>query len=129
MGKGGRCVRLTTSPPSCAKCHEIWESKTPGTPWATPGHLRDSFTFILINYFSLLMKFEDICDTSSTTLHECIGYLFIKNDNIFVNLRISVISPKTDVCVNNILPSVRKWVYMAYEALLNYPHSNNIKFA
>jgi len=21
-GKSGRCVRLTTSPPSCAKCHE-----------------------------------------------------------------------------------------------------------
>jgi len=24
-GKGGRCVRLTTLPPSCADCLEIWE--------------------------------------------------------------------------------------------------------
>jgi hypothetical protein len=46
-GKGGRCVRLTTSALSCAECHEIWEPKPPGTLWATPGLLRDSFTFLL----------------------------------------------------------------------------------
>jgi hypothetical protein len=44
-GKGGRWVRLTTSPPSRAKCQEIWEPKPPGTLWATQGLLRDSFTF------------------------------------------------------------------------------------
>jgi hypothetical protein len=44
-GKGGQCVRLTTSPPSHAERHEIWEPKAPGTLWATPGLLRDSFTF------------------------------------------------------------------------------------
>jgi len=43
-GKGGRCVTLTTSPLSRAECHEIWEPKPPGTLWATPGLLRDSFT-------------------------------------------------------------------------------------
>ena len=36
-GESGRCVRLTTSPPSCAECHAIWEPKPPGTLWATPG--------------------------------------------------------------------------------------------
>jgi hypothetical protein len=40
-GKGGRCVRLTTSPHLRAECHEIWEPQSPGTLWATPGLLRD----------------------------------------------------------------------------------------
>jgi hypothetical protein len=44
-GKGGRCVGLATSPPLSAECHEIWEPKPPGTLWATPGLLRDCFTF------------------------------------------------------------------------------------
>ena len=52
-GKGGRCVRLSTSPPSCAECHEIWEPKPPGTLWATPGLLRDSFKFYVL-YFRLV---------------------------------------------------------------------------
>jgi len=29
-GKGGRCLRLTTLPPSCADCLEIWEPQPPG---------------------------------------------------------------------------------------------------
>jgi hypothetical protein len=35
--KGGRWVRLTTSTPSRAGCHEIWEPKTPGTLWGHTG--------------------------------------------------------------------------------------------
>jgi hypothetical protein len=30
-GKGGRCVGLTTVPPSWADCLEIWEPQPPGT--------------------------------------------------------------------------------------------------
>jgi hypothetical protein len=30
-GKGGRCVGLTTLPPSCGYCLEIWEPHPPGT--------------------------------------------------------------------------------------------------
>ena len=44
-GKGGRCARPTTSPPSRAECHKILEPKPPGTLWATPDLLRDCFTF------------------------------------------------------------------------------------
>jgi hypothetical protein len=29
-GKGGRCLGLTSLPPSCADCFEIWESQPPG---------------------------------------------------------------------------------------------------
>jgi hypothetical protein len=48
-GKGGRCVRLTTSPPLRAECHGIWEPKPPGTLWATSGLLRDPPSIRLIN--------------------------------------------------------------------------------
>jgi len=34
---GGWCVGLTTLPPSCADCHEIWEHQPPGTLWTCPG--------------------------------------------------------------------------------------------
>jgi len=36
-GKGGRCVQLTTLPPSCADCLQIWEPQLPGTLGACPG--------------------------------------------------------------------------------------------
>ena len=38
--KGGRCVGLTTLPPSCADCLEILESQPPGTLRACPGLYR-----------------------------------------------------------------------------------------
>jgi len=37
VGKGGRWVRLTILPPSCADCLEIWEPQPPGTLSACPG--------------------------------------------------------------------------------------------
>ena len=36
-GKSGRCVRLTTLPPSCADSHEICEPQPPETLRACPG--------------------------------------------------------------------------------------------
>jgi len=35
--KGGRCAWLTTLPPSCADCLEIWEPQLPGTLRTCPG--------------------------------------------------------------------------------------------
>jgi hypothetical protein len=42
-GKGGRCVGLTTLPPSCADCLEIWEPQPPGTLKDWIGLNRDCF--------------------------------------------------------------------------------------
>jgi len=36
-GKGGRRVGMTTLPPSCADCLEIWGSQPPGSLRACPG--------------------------------------------------------------------------------------------
>ena len=36
-GKGGRCLGLTTLPPSCADCLEIWEPQPSGTLMACLG--------------------------------------------------------------------------------------------
>ena len=44
-GKGVRCLGLSTTPPSCAECNEIWEPKPPGNFRVSPGLLRDTFTF------------------------------------------------------------------------------------
>jgi len=35
--KGCRCIRLTTLPPSCSDCLEIWKLQPPGTLRACPG--------------------------------------------------------------------------------------------
>jgi len=53
-------VRLTTSLPSCAECHEIWEAKPPGTLWATPGLLRDCFTHLGYTYSRLLLGYKPV---------------------------------------------------------------------
>jgi hypothetical protein len=44
-GKGGRCVGLTTLPPSCADCLKIWEPQSSGTLRACQHLYWDCFTF------------------------------------------------------------------------------------
>jgi hypothetical protein len=43
--KGGRCVGLTTLPPSGADCLKIWEPHSPGSFRDRPGLYSDCFTF------------------------------------------------------------------------------------
>ena len=42
-GKGGQCIGLTTLPPSCADCLEIWEPQPPGILRAWPGQASNGF--------------------------------------------------------------------------------------
>jgi hypothetical protein len=44
-GKGGRRIGLTTLPPSCADCLEIWKPQTPGTLRACSDLYKDCFNF------------------------------------------------------------------------------------
>jgi hypothetical protein len=71
-GKSGRCVKLTTSPPSCAESHEIWEPEPPGTLWVTPGLLRDCFTFIFF-FFTSSTNFQK---AGYINISQTVGALF-----------------------------------------------------
>jgi len=66
-GKGGRCVGLTTLPPSRADCLEIWEPGPPGTLKACNGiafikHylMKSTFNISARNNFSW-QPFQNIC--------------------------------------------------------------------
>ena len=94
-GKGGRCVRPTTSPPSRAECHEIWEPKPPGALWVKPGLLRESFTFTFINFnhFKFLnvnlrtlqlvhRACRNLCETAMNSLKKLLHpYYYISGGN------------------------------------------------
>ena len=63
-GKGGRCLWLTTLPPSCADCLEILDLQRPGnllvcTDTALPLPLPFIFLFTLLDtVYSLPRRFE-----------------------------------------------------------------------
>jgi len=61
-GKGVRYVGLTTLPPSCADCLEIWEPQPPGTLRACPGLHRDCLHLI-----TSMMEIQDLCRWANTT--------------------------------------------------------------
>jgi len=59
-GKGGRHLGMTTLPPSCAKCHEIWEPQPPGT---LEGLSRYCFNFYLFTW----QRWQAFSDDNLTT--------------------------------------------------------------
>jgi hypothetical protein len=64
--KGGRCVGLTTLPPSCADCLQVWEPQLPGILSACSGLYRDFCIFALpfrhmfVPLFKAITKFMAI---------------------------------------------------------------------
>ena len=79
--KGGRCLGLTTLPPSCADHHEIWEPQPRGTLRASPGLYEDCFTFTftftftfnrsLRNLLLKLFNLEQFVFITSTYIKMC----------------------------------------------------------
>jgi hypothetical protein len=59
-GKGSQCIVLTTFPPSCADCLEIWEPQPPGTLRVCPGLYRDCFYYVLQAVFSIFRSLEHL---------------------------------------------------------------------
>jgi hypothetical protein len=47
--KGGRCIKLTALPPSCADYLKIWDPQPSGPLGACPDLYTDSFTFTVKN--------------------------------------------------------------------------------
>jgi len=52
--ESGQYVGMTTLPPSCADCLEIWEIQTPGALRACPYLFRVCFTFTSVPYSSVI---------------------------------------------------------------------------
>jgi hypothetical protein len=52
-GEGGRCLGLTTLPPSCADCLEICDPQPSGTFGVCPGLYRDCFTLFYPPFLSV----------------------------------------------------------------------------
>jgi hypothetical protein len=87
-GKCGRCVWLTTLPPSCADCLEIWEPQPPGTLRVCPGialplpiymhsplqywatkYLIPTTQLILLNYIDMRLHVSTVTWSSSGPLN------------------------------------------------------------
>ena len=50
VGRGSWCMGLTTFPPSCSDCLEIWEPQPPGTSWPIHACVRIAFPVSLLYY-------------------------------------------------------------------------------
>jgi hypothetical protein len=57
-GEGSWCIGLTTLPPSCVDCLEVWEPHRPGTPRASLGLYRDFFTFAFHDLFAVILMYR-----------------------------------------------------------------------
>ena len=79
-GKGGRYVGLTTLPPPCADCLEIWEPQPPGTPGPVQG----------CNGIALPLPFSFIKVSVNPSTQE---YLFLFSERILPSSLIKIPKP------------------------------------
>jgi len=91
-------MRLTTSPPSCAERHEIWEHKTPGTLWGHTGpvtvlfyltftysifasHIIPSFYHISLSLFHIPHSVP--CTVTVTCIHLYLFLYSLPNGHVY----------------------------------------------
>jgi hypothetical protein len=102
-------VGLTTSPPSRAEYHEIWEPKRRGTLWVTPGKLRESFTFInLPNLYSTYR-----------------GFLCKFHNSPIISTLISKLCPKQFFSIKNLSYSPPPSFQKVHTAYTTAPHNHS----
>jgi hypothetical protein len=97
-GKGGRYLRLTELPPSCADCLKICEPQFPGTLRACQGLSRDCFTFVCM-YIAFQTFFYAVRHLDSTYSHLPTGLrvsFFRSWPSLFLSLIIPVMFSITD---------------------------------
>jgi hypothetical protein len=56
LGKGVRCIGLTTLPPSCADCLEIWEPQPSGILWVSNRHVHGLLYLLQNHTFYVLLS-------------------------------------------------------------------------
>lgn len=82
--KGGRCVELSTLPPYCAECLEIWEHQTTGALRDCQELYRDCFTFFNAKKNYDIPKTVTFCYVTLSNRH---GSLFTHKANVRVGRR------------------------------------------
>ena len=127
-------MRLTTSPPSCAEYHEIWVLKPPGTLWAIPGLLWDSFTFYVAAFLPLVCQCQqalnDISARHAVRLYWVPGHAGVRGNEIADELARSgsgqrFIGPQPcfGVSRQNIRKKMKRWMRNQHLALWRGPCS------
>ena len=69
-GKGGRCLGLTTLPPSSANLIEIWERLTPWILRACSGLYKDCFSCRSVHYWTAVLYVERSLSDGKSRIEE-----------------------------------------------------------
>ena len=121
--KGGRCVGLTTLPPSCANCLEIWEPQHPGNLRACPRLQWDCFTFTLHITVWAELQYTVECQVSLLLIKYYIFFTNVKTPSLkklWVNVVFQLATRTFDIATN--LKNNRKRLGKLGQHYVNQPY-------